>query len=486
MRTHAPVDTALLHALAEVVGPSYVLSRPADTQPYGRDETQGLAGRPEVVVRPSSTAEVTAVLALATAAGVPTTARAGGTGLSGGAVPVAGGIVLSVDRTDAILEIDETNLCCVVQPGVVTETLQTALEARGLYYPPDPASRGSCCIGGNIAENAGGPHCVKYGVTRDWVLALEAVTAQGEVFRTGGKLRKDVAGYDLTHLLVGSEGTLAVTTEATLRLIPFPPGRRLLLAPFPDLEGAARAVPLLYRARVVPAVLEVVGRAALDLAAAHLGRPVPGGAQAAQWILELDGDDDDALDRAAERVGAVLLDAGATDVLLADTPAREREIWAHRRCLGEAVKKSAAHVECDVAVPPGEAPKLFAAAAETAGAHGVREISYGHAGDGNIHVNLLDDTDDVRARSGRLAGAAAALFHRAAALGGTITGEHGVGCVQSRYLELCRDPVALAWMRAIKQALDPRGLLNPGKILEEPDEGPDRPWRPGDPAAHPA
>ncbi len=465
MNAYAPVTDALQARLEAIVGPSEVLVSQAAVEPYAHDETEDRRHPPDLVVRPGSTEEVAAVLRAAFEAGVPTTPRGGGTGLSGGALAVHGGIVLSIERMDGILEIDEANLMCVVQPGVITQVLQDTVAEQGLYYPPDPASRGSCRIGGNIAENAGGPHCVKYGVTRDYVLGLEAVTVGGDVFRTGGKLRKDVAGYDLTQLLVGSEGTLAVVTEATLRLVPLPPYRRLLLLPFASLEAAGEGIVSLYRARMLPSVMEIVGRSALELAEAHLGRPVPFRDAQAQILLEFDGTNEDALDAEAAKAAEVLMAAGALDAVLADTPAKERAIWEVRRCLGEAVKKSARHVECDTSVPPADVPALFGGVREIAARHGVREISYGHAGDGNVHVNLLGTHDDPEEDRRALEGAAEAVFRFATALGGTITGEHGVGCVQSRFLPLCRDAVALASMRAVKHALDPRGLLNPGKIF---------------------
>ena len=463
------VPDTLVARLERIVGPDDVLVAPAAIEPYSHDETEDRRHPPDVVVRPGCTEEVAAVLRVAYEAGIPTTPRGGGTGLSGGALAVRGGIVLSIERMDAILEIDEANLMCVAQPGVITEVLQEAVAERGLYYPPDPASRHSCRLGGNIAENAGGPHCVKYGVTRDYVLGLEAVTVAGEVFRTGGKLRKDVAGYDLTQLLVGSEGTLAVVTEATLRLIPLPRHRRLLLLPFPSLEAAGEGIVALYRARMLPSVMEIVGRSALEIAEQHLGRPVLFRDAEAQILLELDGSNEDALDAEAQRAAEVLVAAGALDAVLADTPAKERSIWEMRRCLGEAVKKSARHVECDTSVPPADVPALFGAVREIALRHGVREVSYGHAGDGNVHVNLLGTHADAETDRRALAAAAEDVFRFATGIGGTITGEHGVGCVQSRFLPLCRDPVALASMRAVKDALDPRGLLNPGKIF--PVEG---------------
>src|SRR5436190_1333132 len=259
----------------------------ADLDRYGHDESEDLHVAAEVAVRPANTAEISKILALASAANVPVTPRAAGTGLSGGAIPVWGGSVLSVDRMNRILEIDADNLMAVVQPGVITERLQNEVEKVGLYYPPDPASRGSCTIGGNVAENAGGPHCVKYGLTKDYVLSLEAVLPDGRVMRTGGKLKKDVAGYDLTQLIVGSEGTLAIVTEVTLRLIPHPRFRRLLLAPFDDLDKAARGITALYRARITPSALELVEKSALKAAEDHLGRPVPYSDAEAQILVEV-------------------------------------------------------------------------------------------------------------------------------------------------------------------------------------------------------
>ncbi len=477
MPTFHPVTPEIVRALEEIVGADHVITREPELFLYGRDETEDLQYRPEVAVRPGSTDEVSKVMALAHEHGIPVTPRGAGTGLSGGALPVFGGIVLSIDRMNAILEIDENNLMARVQPGVITGVLQETVAEKGLYYPPDPASNGSCMIGGNIAENSGGPHCVKYGLTKDYVLALEAVMPNGDVFRTGGKLRKDVAGYNLTQLLVGSEGTLAIVTEATLRLIPLPSFRRTVLAPFDDLDTAAKGIVAVYQSRITPAALEIVEKAAIQAAVEHLGRDVPHSDAEAQILLELDGTDEESIDRDLMRVGEVLLEVGAMDVMLADTPAKERELWSVRKCLGEAVKKQAAYVECDTAVPPDKVPDLLRGVREIAARYDIRQISYGHAGDGNIHVNVLTDDTDRAVREQKLQPAIEAIFELATGLGGTITGEHGVGCAQSRYLSMCRDPVAMAAMQAIKDAFDPKGILNPGKVL--PSEVP-----PSLPVAH--
>ncbi len=465
MPTFAPVTPEIIAALREIVGAAHVVSTDPELAIYGRDETEDLEYRPEVAVRPGETAEVAAIMKLAHARGIPVTPRGAGTGLSGGALPVCGGIVLSLERMNRILEMDEMNMMTRVQPGVITGVLHDAVAELGLYYPPDPASNGSCMIGGNIAENAGGPHCVKYGLTKDYVLALEAVLPNGEVFRTGGKLRKDVAGYNLAQLLVGSEGTLAIVTEATLRLIPMPTCRRTILAPFDSLDTAAQGIVAVYRARIVPAALELVERAALVAAEEHLGRTVPHGDAEAQILLELDGHDEEAIDRDLLRAGEVLLEAGALDAMLADTPAKARDLWTVRKCLGEAVKQQAAYIECDTAVPPDKVPDLLRGVRAVAAEYDIRQISYGHAGDGNIHVNVLTDDPDLAVREQTLRPAVLAIFEVAVGLGGTITGEHGVGCSQRRYLPMCRDAVAIRTMRAIKDAFDPQGILNPGKVL---------------------
>jgi glycolate oxidase len=466
-----PVTPATVRELERIVGPGFVVAGQPDLERYGYDESEDLYAPAEVAVRPETTEQVSRVLALASRENVPVTPRAAGTGLSGGAIPVHGGIVLSIDRMDRVLEIDAENLMAVVQPGVITERFQDEVEKIGLYYPPDPASRGSCTIGGNVAENAGGPHCVKYGLTKDYVLALEAVLPDGRVFRTGGKLRKDVAGYNLTQLLVGSEGTLAIVTEATLRLIPAPRFRRLVVAPFDDLDRAARGITALYAARITPSALELVEKSALKAAEAHLARPVPYSDAEAQILVEVDGNDEAALERDVERVGEVLAEAGALDAMLADTPAKEKDLWRIRRCLGEAVKKIASYIECDTAVPPSKVPDLIRGVREVAARFGIRQVSYGHAGDGNIHVNVLTEDPTPEHRERVLRPAIEAIFDVAASLGGTITGEHGVGCVQSRYLGKCRDETAIAVMRAVKHALDPQGILNPGKILDQPPDG---------------
>ncbi len=431
-----------------------------------RDETEDLRFLPDVVARPRSRASVVAVMQLAHAARVPVTPRGGGTGLSGGALPVAGGVVLSTDRMNRILRIDPDDMVAVVEPGVVTQVLQEAVEEVGLYYPPDPASRGSCTIGGNLAENAGGPHAVKYGVTADYVLGLEAVLADGTVVRCGGARRKDVAGYDLVHLFVGSEGTLGIVTEATLRLVPRPPERALMLASFPSLEAGLEGVLAVCR-HITPSACEFLERAAVEAAARHLGRPDPPAEAAAFVLMEVDGLSADEVERQMVTAGEHLEGAGAGDVLVAMTPREQDDLWNLRRAAGEAVKALSTYKEEDCSVPRSRIVDLVTGVKEIAAAHGVRTICYGHAGDGNIHVNVLRRGLDERSWRERLPAVIEEIFSLTVRLGGSITGEHGVGWSQRRYLPIQLGGPELALLRRVKEALDPRGILNPGKILPD-------------------
>ncbi len=450
--------------LHRAMGPGEVLLDPGETAPFGRDETEDLFFPPEVVVRPRNGTSVPLLMELASRYRVPVTPRGGGTGLSGGALPVEGGVVLALDRLDRILEIDERNMVAVVEPGVITQVLQDAVEARGLFYPPDPASRGSCTLGGNLAENAGGPRAVKYGVTADWVLGLEVVLADGSVVRTGSACRKDVTGYDLTHLFVGSEGTLGVITEATLRLIPRPAARALLLAAFPTLRAGLEAV-LALLARLTPSVCEFLEGAALAAAADHLSRPLPGAGAAAHVLLEVDGNSAEDVESQMMTAGEILDGGGAGTVLVAQSPRESEELWALRRAAGEAVKALSTYKEEDCVVPRARIVELVEGVKEIAARSGITTICYGHAGDGNIHVNILRMDADDATWNEKLPGVIEEIFRLTVSLGGTITGEHGVGYTQRRYLPLRLGAPELALHRRIKEALDPLGILNPSKVF---------------------
>lgn len=460
-----PVEGRHRRALVEALGEGAVVADPDRLATYARDETEALVFPPDLAVLPATVDQVEAVLRIAHEARLPVVPRAAGTGLSGGALPVCGGVVLSVERLDRLREIDERNLVAVAEAGVVTGDLQRAVEARGLFYPPDPSSRDTCRLGGNLAEDAAGPRSLKYGTTRRWVLGVEAVLADGRRLETGGKSRKDATGYALAQLLVGSEGTLAVVTAATLRLIARPAATLTLILPFERLEDAAAAVERVLAAGFDVAACELLEEAAL--AAVARVEPLPAAlvGRAAMLLLELDGDDRERLIGAAAGIESLARSLGSGEALVADDPAGERRLWQVRRRVGEAVKSMSAYKEADTVVPRAALAELVHAARRAAARQGITAICYGHAGDGNLHVNLLRGELDAAEWERRRDAAEEELFRAVLALGGRITAEHGVGWVQRRYLPLALSEPALELTAAIKRAFDPRGILNPGKVL---------------------
>ncbi|MGH9400320.1 MAG: FAD-binding oxidoreductase [Thermoanaerobaculia bacterium] len=461
------MDPARIQEALERILPAGSISREAETLArHAHDETEDLVSPPDVVVTLRSEEEVVLLLAAADELQVPVTPQGALTGLSGGALPVEGGIALDLTRLNRIVEIDRENLFAVVEPGVVTQTLQEAVEFIGLFYPPDPASRGSCTIGGNIAENAGGPRAAKYGTTGRYVSGLRVVLPGGKLLDLGGKNRKDVSGYDLVSLFVGSEGTLGVVTQATLRLVPQPTDRRLLWASFAAEEAALCAVARLYGAGREPSACEFMERRAAEVSSKSLGLALPADA-AAHLFVEADGFDRETVEQDTERFGGILLEAGAADVQLAVSEPQQRELWRLRRAVGEAVKNLGPYAEEDCAVPRTRLPELFRAVREVADRHGLIAISYGHAADGNIHVNIVQPPGERERWLARRNLAVEEIFRAVVALGGTITGEHGVGRTQRAYLPLRHSAEALAAMRAVKSVFDPKGILNPGKIFPE-------------------
>jgi glycolate oxidase len=458
------VVEALPPALAAIVGAPWVSTDAAVLDAAGRDALQR-GRRPDVVVTPGTTAEVAAIASLCHAQRVPLVVRGGGTGYTGGAVPVRGGVVLSMARFDRLLEIDRANLLAVVQPNVVTRALQMAVEAHGLFYPPDPASLAQCALGGNVAENAGGPRAFKYGTTRRYVLALEIVLPTGEVLRIGSKAVKNVAGYALTDLIVGSEGTLAIVTEVTVRLVPRPLAQRTLRVTYATIEAAAAAVGAIVGVGVVPAALEILDAVSLEAVARRLGRPLAPPGTEAMLIVEVDGSPVAADDDLA-RVRTVCDAVGATSRLEAATEVERAAVWEARRELSYALRDLAPRkINHDVVVPCGRVPALYALVAEIRRRFGLQVAAFGHAGDGNIHVNLLVDPadgDEMR----RAADAERTLFEGVVALDGSITGEHGVGFAKAAYLGLQLSSDELALMRRLKLAFDPHGILNPGKLWD--------------------
>lgn len=464
------VTPQLVERLRELVGADCVHIDDESLLLHACDETEDLVFRPEVVVVPRTAEGVAHTMRLATEYRVPVTPRGAGTGLSGGALPVHGGLVLSTKNLNRIIEIDRENLMAVVEPGVITQVFQDAVEAQGLFYPVDPASRGSCFLGGNLAECSGGPRAVKYGVTKDFVTGIEAVLPNGNRVRHGGKLLKNVTGYNLTQLIVGSEGTLAVVTKIYFRLLPLPRHRTMLLVPFNSLEEPARAVPAIMHAGVVPSVLEFMERDAVEITERHLGKSFPHADAAAHLMIELDGNDEGVIQREAERVAEIVLEHGATDVLVADTDAKMGELWSMRRAFGAAVKSESIYKEEDTVVPRNQLVALLQGVKEIAARHGLRTVCYGHAGDGNLHVNILKmDMTEERWNSA-LDPAIREIFALTVKLGGLISGEHGIGYVQKDYMPLAYSREEIALMRALKKAFDPLGILNPGKMLPDEDQ----------------
>jgi glycolate oxidase len=434
---------------------------------YGHDETEDLNHPPEVVVRPRTTEEVARVVALCARHHLPITPIGGRTGLSGGALSVHGGVGLALDRMNTILAIDERNHQVTVEPGVITQVLQETVAEKGLYYPPDPSSRGSCTIGGNLAENAGGPRAVKYGVTRDHVLNLEVVLPDGNIIWTGANTLKNSTGYDLTRLMVGSEGTLGIITKAVLRLQPLPKGNRLMLVAFSNATEACEAVSAVFRAGITPSALEFMERDAIDWTMEHVEGihiQVPPEVQA-HLLIEVDGHHDDLLMRDCETILGVMEAHGCGEVLFAESASEKDALWKLRRNVGVAVKAHSIYKEEDTVVPRHSLPVLLQGVKEIGARYGFRSVCYGHAGDGNLHVNIIRGNMDDHAWENELPKAIREIFKLTVSLGGTLSGEHGIGLVQRPYMDIAFDPVQLALMRRIKEAFDPAGIMNPSKVL---------------------
>lgn len=460
------VDAEIVERLRAIVGADNVLVEADDMEPYSHDEVVGLRADPEVVVRATSARQVSKIFKLAQQERIPVTPRGAGMGLSGGAVPVCGGIVLSLERMNRILEIDKENLMVTVEPGVITGDLHRAVEAEGLFYPPDPASLDSCSIGGNIAECAGGPRAVKYGVTKDYVCGLEAVLPSGEIITCGGKLVKNVTGYNLIQLLIGSEGTLAVVTKIILRLLPLPKLRVDLLVPFNNFQAAADTVSEIIAQRIIPTTIEFMERDSILACERYLGKEVPFHEAAAHLLIQLDGNHRAAIDADYDQIADICLKNGALDVLVALGPRDRDRLWEARRAIVDALKKESPinHME-DVVVPRAEIPALLKGIRQIAERYAVRIVSFGHAGDGNVHVNVLKDDLPEERWEEVIPPITEEIYRLTLSLGGMITGEHGVGATRRRYLPLALDPVQIEIMEKIRAVFDPNRILNPAKIF---------------------
>jgi glycolate oxidase len=468
---YQPVTVEVVAELRAIVGERHVIYGDAERlELYAHDEVAGAehAHLPDVVVKPDGAAEVAAILRLANRERIPVTPRGAGTGLSCGAVPVYGGILLSVERMNRILEIDRANMTVTVEPGVVTNDVNEAVEPYGLFYAGYPMSLESCFVGGNVAENAGGGRAIKYGVTGRYVLGLEVVLPTGEIVHLGGKRVKDVTGYDLIHLLVGSEGTLGIFTQITLRLLPLPAARAVLLVPFANVPTAIAAVPqVMTQGHLVPASVEFMDRLSVETAYGFLGESPPQADIGAMLLIEVDGYDREQVEREMETVAELCLEAGALDVYVGNTPDTERRMWRPRQNLAEAFKAiSPVQSLEDIVVPLAQIPNLMPELERLSETYGVLIPCYGHAGDGNLHATPVKPPEMPLAEwQAILPALLEELYHAVARLGGTLSGEHGVGSKRAQYLPLVIDPTVIELQRRIKAAFDPLNILNPGKIF---------------------
>lgn len=455
--------------LASLIGEKKVLTSGDILESYARDETSDLSAMPDILVRAESVDDVSRTLAFCNERGVPVIPRGAGTGVTGGAVPVMGGVVLSLEKMNRIIEIDRENMVALVEPGAITRDIQEAARAEGLMYPPDPASLDSCSIGGNVAENAGGPRAVKYGVTKDYVLGLEFVLPDGSVITTGGKLVKNATGYNLQGIIIGSEGTLAVVTKIYLRLIPAPLYSIDMLIPFPTLDEAAAAVYTILTNRIVPGTIEFMERDAILLVAKFLGREVPFPDAGAHLLVQLDGPSEDQLHRDLEKIGS-LVAADPSTIIIADSPPQRERLWKTRRGIREAIHaESPVFLAEDCVVPRSRIPEFLVELKKHFAAQGLTSVMFGHAGDGNVHIDVLKGKMDYETWKKGLPELKKEIYRRAIALGGTITGEHGIGFIRKDYLHLALSRAEIQLLKRIKQAFDPKGILNPGKVFNDPE-----------------
>ena len=468
MKSYNKISKPILDEFFHLLGKENVLTDEESLFNYGHDETENLSYPPEVLVKPGSVEQVSKIMKLANQYNIPVTPIGAMTGLSGGSLSIHGGIGISMERFNKILKIDEDNLQVHVQPGVITQVIQDEVAKKGLYYAPDPASRGSCFIGGNIAENSGGPRAVKYGVTKDFVLNLEVVLPNGEIINTGANTLKNSTGYNITQLMVGSEGTLGIVTKAILKLIPLPKFNKLILVPFSSAVDACSSVASIFKAGVIPSALEFMDRKAVDftikyIEEAHLEMSEN---TEALLLIEVDGNQPDQLmDEIQKIIDVVETHNCDENILFAEDEAQKEQLWFIRRRIGEAVKVNSIYKEEDTVVPRYKLPDLLSGVKEIGDKYGFESICYGHAGDGNLHVNIIKgELSDLQWKN-ELTKAIREIFTLTVSLGGTISGEHGIGWVQKNYMDIAFNEIELNLMRDIKKVFDPKNIMNPSKIF---------------------
>jgi glycolate oxidase len=466
--TSAAGITALIEDFKNISGDKNVITTYEEMIPYAQDQTEMLQYLPEVVIKPRTAEEISRILIICNENKIPVTPRGAGTGLSGGALPHLGGVVISTERMNSILEIDERNLQVTTEPGVITEVLQDSVKERGLFYPPDPSSRGSCFIGGNISENSGGPKAVKYGVVKDYVLNLEVVLPTGEIIWTGANVLKNSTGYNLTQLIVGSEGTLGIVTKIVLKLIPFPKYDLLMLVPFKSVENASEAVSAIFRAGYTPSALELVEIDALKIVSRFVeSTAVPVSDDvAAHLIIEVDGNHMETLMMEMEAISGVLEQYNCGEIYFADDNQQKAELWKLRRRVAEAVKLDGYTIEEDTVVPRAALPALIKGVKDLGQQYGFKAVCYGHAGDGNLHIRIKKEGTANSQDDPQIIQSLRALFELVKNLGGTVSGEHGIGLVQKGFMDIVFSEKQLDLMRGIKKVFDPNNILNAGKIFD--------------------
>lgn len=458
-----------IEEIKSIVGESFCFTDLDTRKRYGHDHTEDLCFPPQIVVKPGSVEEISALMRLATAHKIPVVPIGSLTGLSGGALSVVGGIGLSMERFNKILHIDENNLQVTTEPAVITQVLQETLLEKGLFYPVDPSSRGSCSIGGNVAENAGGARAVKYGVTKDYILNLEVVLPNGDVVWTGANTLKNSTGYNLTQLLVGSEGTLGVITKIVLKLLPKVSHNVLMLVPFYQAEQGCEAVAAIFKAGITPSALEFMERDAIDWTMRFIdgfNMDIKPEIQA-HLLIEVDGNYPDVLMAEAEKILQVVEQFHIDDVLFADSEEQKNALWKLRRSVGEAVKANSVYKEEDTVVPRFELPKLLSGIKTIGKKYGFHSVCYGHAGDGNLHVNIIRGDLTEQQWLEEVPKGIREIFQLTVDLKGTISGEHGIGLVQKNYMDIPFDKIQLQLMWEIKQVFDPYNIMNPKKVFPD-------------------
>lgn len=474
-KTSAPnqsLSNELISRFRAIVGESYLIVDEEQRNEYGHDKTEDYLFLPDLVLKPGTPEEISDILKICNQYNIPVTPRGAGTGLAGGAIPVQKGVVISMERFNKILEIDELNLQATVEPGVITEVFQNAVKAKGLFYPPDPASKGSCFLGGNLANNSGGPKAVKYGVTRDYVLNMQVVLPTGEIIWTAANVLKNSTGYNLTQLMCGSEGTLGIITKIVFKLRGFPQKNVLLFIPFVTNEEACKAIAAIFVEGITPSGMEFFEREAALKTYAYcdkvLNSPVTTkliDGMDAYLLCELDGNDEEVLMRDAERVMTVVEKFQSGEVLFAESNAQKEELWKVRKNISPAVNWYTLTKSDDVVVPRNNLPKLIKGIKEIGKQYNFNTVCFGHLGDGNLHVNILKEDISEHDWETKIPEGIGEIFKLTVSLGGTLSGEHGIGIAKRPYMPIAMSEVNLNLMRGIKKVFDPNGILNPGKIF---------------------